>query len=205
MDTLNPLNMLLFALPIILMILIPFIIKQRKFGILNKECRNKMQKEEIEQYNLNTVGKQVAFGLKRFLLIFLLFFIVMSIIVIPLHEFLHAIPGALFGADMKVGLMPQNLIAVALTSTPLTKLQFLIVGITPILLLGIIPAIVIAMGYPKKIKSPKISWILMCMCISMILSAGPDLVCTYNIMTNVPNGAIIQQTDNETYWYMPEK
>jgi len=203
MEVLNPLNMLLFAVPIVLIILIPFIIKQRKFGLLNKEYRNKMQKEEIEKHNLNTVGKQAAFGIKRFLLIFLLFFIFMSIIVTPLHEFLHAIPGAFFGADMKVGFMPQNLIAVAMTSSPLTKLQFLIVGITPIIVLGIIPAIVIAIGYPKKIKNPKISWILMCMCISMILSAGPDLVCTYNIMTNVPNGAIIQQTDNETYWYMP--
>jgi len=205
LDTLNPINMLIFALPIILIILIPFIIKQRKFGFLNKEFRNKMQKEEIEKNNLNTVGKQVGFAMKRALLIFVSLTLVFMLIVIPLHEFLHAIPGALFGADMKVGFMPQNLVAVAMTSTPLTKLQFLIVGITPILLLGIIPAIAIAIGYPKKIKSPIISWILMCMCISMILSAGPDLVCTYNIMTNVPNGAIIQQTDDDTYWYMPEK
>jgi len=204
MDNLNPLNIILFALPIILIVLIIFIIKQRKFGMLNKEIRNKIQKENIEKYNLNTVGKQVTWGIKRGFLTCISFIMIMFLIITPLHEFLHAIPGILFGADMKVGFMPQEFLAVAMTSSPLTKLQYLIILITPVLVLGIIPAIAIALGYPKKIKSPIMSWFIMFMCLSMILSAGPDLVSIYNISTQVSNGAIMQADDNNMYWYMPE-
>ncbi len=200
-DNMNPINQLLFCLPIILCLLIPMIIKQKKYGLFNKEQRIKMKEENIKKYELNTVGKQALFGIKEYLKII---FLMMTIgfLTIPIHEMVHAISGAIFGADMKVGFIPQMLIAVAITSSKLTKVQYLVLLLTPIIILGILPAITILLNYPKSIKNAKAAWLALFLCFGVVLSAGPDLISTYNIIKNVPNGAIMQQTDDDMYWYM---
>ena len=34
------------------------------------------------------------------------------------------------------------------------------------------------------------------------MTTGPDLISSFNIIKNVPNGAVMQQTDNNMFWYM---
>lgn len=203
-DNMNPINQILICIPVLILILIPFIIKQRKYGLLNKDYRNKMQKELIGKNNLNTIGKQVRFVLIRIFGMMIIMNIVLWVIVLPIHELIHAIPGALQGANMKIGFIPQMLTFIAITSTPLSKLQYLIMLIMPAIVLGIIPAIIIIINFPKKIKNAVKAWIAMMICVMAIMTTGADIISTYNIITNVPDGAIIQQTDDNIYWYIPE-
>ena len=200
-DSFNPLYEILFCLPIILLILIPTIIKHRKYGILNKEVQNEMK----EKVGLKTTKEKVKFFLKNYIKIFIIYLLIFFFIMLPLHEYMHAFVGAIFGANMKVGIIPEMAIAVTMTSSPLTKLQFVLFLITPMIIMGIFPAIIILLNYPKKIKNHFLAWFLTFLCLGSILSASADLISTYNICKSVPNGAIIQSTDENTYWYMPHK
>ena len=103
---------------------------------------------------------------------------------------------------MKVGFIYQMFAAVAITSSKLSKMQYLILLLTPVTVLGIIPAILILLNYPKKIKNAKLAWIALTACIIFIMTTGPDLISSFNIIKNVPNGAVMQQTDNNMFWYM---
>ena len=80
---------------------------------------------------------------------------IVGLLSMPIHEIFHAIAGAIFGADMKVGFIYQMFAAVAITSSKLSKMQYLILLLTPVTVLGIIPAILILLNYPKKIKNAK--------------------------------------------------
>lgn len=200
-DNLNPINQLFFWLPIILCLLIPMIIKQRKYGLFNKEEQIKIKEENIKRYKLDTTGKKVGFVIKEYLKIVVILMIV-SLLSMPIHEIFHAIAGAIFGADMKVGFIYQMFAAVAITSSKLSKMQYLILLLTPVTILGIIPAILILLNYPKKIKNAKLAWIALTACIIFIMTTGPDLISSFNIIKNVPNGAVMQQTDNNMFWYM---
>ncbi len=200
-DNLNPINWLIFTLQIILILAVILIIKQKKYGILNKECRKKMQEENIEKYKLNTMGKKVLFGLKTFIKLYITYMIFFFVIMI-IHEFLHALVGAICGGNMRVGIMYPG--AVTVTDTALTKFQYLIILLTPMITLGILPAIIILLSYPKKIKKHFVVWFITFLCIGTILSAAPDLISTYNICKQVPNGAIMQETDEYIYWYNNE-
>ena len=203
-DNMNILNQFLFCLPIILLILIPFILKQKKYGMFNREYREKAQREFIKKNNLDTVGKQVIFVMKRYILIVFLFLFLFYFIVTPIHELIHAVTGALFGAEMKVGFIPQMLVTVAITGTPLSKLQYLLILCMPVILIGIIPAVIVLIKFPKKIKNATKVSILIIFFLAIIVSAGADLISIYNMIKQVPNGAMMQQTDNGMYWYMPE-
>ena len=203
-DNFNPINWLIFGIPIIILLFIPMIYKQKKYGILNKEIRKKLSEENIIKYKLNDSKRKISFALKYFIIIFAMIMIGSCAIGIILHEFLHAFVGFLFGADMKVGYIPSIGIWCALTDSPMTKFQCICYLLSPILLLGIIPAIMVLLYYPKKIKNHLKAWILFLFFISIISTAFPDIVAAYNIYKNVPhNGIIISDNDN-SYWYISE-
>jgi len=123
------------------------------------------------------------------------------------HELLHAIIGFIFGGNMKIGIIPGG--AVTITDTPMTKIQYLIMLLSPVILIGIIPSIILAIKYPSKtntsFKTALISWFYMCMFLGMIFSASPDLISTYNVCNIIPNGAIMKQTNEGMIWYMPDE
>lgn len=204
LDNLNPINWIIFGLPIILLLLIPMIYKQKKYGILNKEIRKKWSEENIKKYKLNNLKRQIKYGFKQFIIFSSIVLIGSLLIGIFVHEFLHAFIGFLFGADMKVGYIPSLGIWCALTESPMTKFQLLCYVVAPILLLGIVPAIIVLFNYPKKIKNHLKAWVLFLLFISIISSAFPDIIATYNICKNVPHNAIIVNDDNNSYWYMTE-
>lgn len=202
-ENFNVLNWLLFSIPIISIFVIIGIIKQRKYGILNKEIRNKQKEENINKYNLNTSKKQMLFAIKQFFKVFITFYII-AIVIMIIHELLHAFVGMLLGGNMKVAIIPGG--AVTITSSAMTRTQYLFILLTPVITMGIIPSIVLTLIYPKKIgnsfKKSFITWFCMIAFVSMIFSASPDIISTYNIFKEVPKGAIMQQDDENMYWYM---
>ena len=204
-ENFNVLNWLLFSLPIISIFIIIGIIKQRKYGILNKEIRKQQKEENINKYNLNTSKKQMIFALKQFFKIFIAFYII-AIALMIIHEWLHAFVGMLCGGNMKVAIIPGG--AVTITSSAMSRTQYLFMLLTPVITMGIIPSIVLALIYPKKIgnsfKKSFIIWFCMIAFVSTIFSASPDIISTYNIFKEVPKDAIMQQDDKNMYWYMKE-
>lgn len=202
-DNFNVLNWCLFSLPIILFFVIIAVIKHRKYGVLNKEYQKKKQEENISKYNLDTKTKKILFALRQFLKAFISFYII-AVVYMGIHEFMHALVGFMFGADMKVAIIPGG--AVAITSSALTRTQYLIILLTPITVLGIIPSILVSILYNKKratnFKNSFIAWFFLCLFSGMIFSASPDIISTYNILTEVPKDAIMQQNDDNMYWYI---
>ena len=204
LDNLNPINWIIFGLPIILLLLIKMIYKQRIYGILNKEIRKKWFEEKIKKYKLNNSKRQVKYAFKQLIIFSGIVLIGSLLIGTFVHEFLHAFVGFLFGADMKVGYIPSLGIWCALTESPMTKFQCLCYVLAPILLLGIVPAIIVLFNYPKKIKNHLKAWVLFLLFVSIMSTAFPDIIATYNICKNVPHNAIIVNDDNNSYWYIPE-
>ena len=199
-DNFNILNWILFSLPIILVFILIAVNKHKKYGVLNKE---KWKEESIAKYNLDTQKRKILFGIKRFFKAYFLFF-ALSILIMVVHEFLHAFVGMCFGADMKVAIIPGG--AIAITSTALTRTQYLIMLLTPVILLGIIPSILLAILYNREratsFKNSFVAWFCMCLLCGMIFSASPDIISTYNVLNEIPKDAIMRQTDENMYWYI---
>jgi len=123
-----------------------------------------------------------------------------SILSIPIHEFIHAI--FMFGHKVYIGFNPDYFICFALYTGSMSKWQNILALIAPFVLLGIIPFVILTISYPRKIKN-KSKYLACVLCIICIMSTMiPDLIATYNIMKNVPNGAKIIDDTEETYWYI---
>ena len=204
-DNFNVFNWLLFTLPIIIIFVVVAIKKHKKYGVLNKENKKKWKEESIAKYNLDTEKKKVLFGIKQFFKAFILFYII-AIVIMAIHELMHAFVGMCFGADMKVAIIPGG--AIAVTSSALTRTQYLIMLVTPVLFLGIIPSILLAFLYNEEratnFKNSFIAWFCVCLFCGMIFSASPDIISTYNVLKEIPKDAIMRQTDDNMYWYEEE-
>ena len=199
-DNFNLINWLLFSLPIILVFVIIAINKHKKYGVLNEENKKKWKEDSISKYNLDSKKKIVFFGMKRFFKAFIMFYI-LAIGIMAIHELLHALVGYFFGADMKVAIIPGG--AVAITSTALTRTQYLIMLLVPVIVLGIIPSILLAIFYNEEratsFKNSFIAWFCLCLFCGMIFSASPDIISTYNVLKEIPQDAIMRQTDDNMY------
>lgn len=198
-DMSNPLNWYIIAIPIFAIILIIMFFKQRKNGIFNKDIK----KEYIESNNITGTKKILLTALKRFLVIILVFF-GGTILIVPIHELLHCIAGALVGLNMKFGIDPQLFAGFAYTDDPLTKSQFLFMSLTPLIILGIVPLVIIFIKYPKGKISYNVAikyWILTCFIGAMIMSCSPDIIQSFNFIKHIPNNAIVA----EDYWYIQNK
>jgi len=198
-DMSNPLIWSIVSVPIFLIILIIMFLKQRKNGIFNKDMKN----EYVEKNKITDKRKMVLTALKRFFLVIIIF-IFATILITPVHELLHCIAGALVGLNMKYGFDPQTFIAFAYTEDSLTKIQFLVMSLTPLITLAIIPLVVLfikynreKMNYEKGLKY----WILTCLIGTIIMSCSPDIIQSYNFIKHIPNKAIVE----EDYWYIPNE
>ena len=198
-DMSNPLNWFIIGVPIFAIILFIMAFKQRKNGIFNKEVR----KDYNEKNKITDKRKILTTILKRFFSVVLIFMLGI-LIVIPIHELLHCIAGGLVGLDMKFGIDLVSFMAFAYTENPLTKVQFLIMSLTPLIILAIIPLIILFSTYPRKEKNFKkglIYWILTCFIGCMIMSSCPDIIQSFNVIKNIPNNAVMEND----YWYIPNE
>lgn len=198
-DMSNPLNWFLISIPIVVVILVVMFLKQKRNGIFNKDIR----KEYMENNKITGAKRILLTGLKRIFIVFLIFF-VGTLLIIPIHELLHCIAGALVGLNMKFGIDPQSFVAFAFTEDSLSKIQFLFMSLTPLIILGIIPLLIIFIKYPKGkigfIQGMKY-WILTCFIGGMIMYCSPDMIQSFNFIKNIPSNSIVE----ENYWYIPNE
>lgn len=127
---------------------------------------------------------------------FLFIGVIIGLLLILLHELLHAIAFPK-DATVYIGIMPGSLTAVALSSSPVKRNRFLFLSILPIIL-GLIPLVLFCF---TSNAFKEFNGILFGMSIMGMTSIYPDLYNIYNILKEVPKGAIIQNNKNETYYY----
>ncbi len=121
---------------------------------------------------------------------------IIGILLIPVHEFLHAVcyPKE---AVVYVGVCLKKAAAYAISFYPVSKRRYIIMSLAPALL-GIIPLVIF-------IVCP-ISWkTLLTVCVVPsfmgLISPSPDYMDVFQIIRQVPNGARIQAANDGLYWF----
>lgn len=193
----NDLNLVVFTIPIIVVVLTIIIIKQKRYGFINKDIRKEIQEENISKYNLDTKKKKILFGLRNFFIIYIGFLILMYSSII-IHEYLHAIPAALMGYNCKIAIgIPMGGVTWIIEET--LKTHTILFLLTPLLILGIIPAMYSCIVKVTK-KNYLKQWIIGLISCMMIFTCGFDIINTYNIIS-FPNDSYVGEANGIFYWY----
>ena len=138
--------------------------------------------------------QNVLYGYKILLKIFIV--CLLPVLIAPVHELIHAI---FFAGNVEIGFMSGYMIVSPLDT--MSKLQSVIAGLAPVIILAIIPFVIAnILLYKNKVKIAKYLMIVL-FSIIMLFSAAPDLIFVYNISKYIPNGSIIQQIDGEIYYH----
>lgn len=127
---------------------------------------------------------------------FLFIGVIIGFFLIIVHELLHAIAFPK-NATVYIGIMPQNLTAVALSSSSVKRNRFIFLSILPIIL-GLIPLVIFCFSN-NGLK--ELNGILFGMAIMGMVGVYPDIYNIVNILRVVPEDATIQNNKNETYYF----
>lgn len=127
---------------------------------------------------------------------FLFIGIIIGVLLIIVHELLHAIAFPK-NATVYIGIIPKYLTAVALSSSPVKRNRFIFLSILPIIL-GIIPLIIFCFS-SNNLK--ELNGLMFGMSIMGMVSIYPDIYNIFNILKVVPKNATIQNNKNETYYF----
>lgn len=127
---------------------------------------------------------------------FLFLGVIIGILLIFVHELLHAIAFPK-NATVYIGVIPKSFTAVALSSSPVNRNRFIFLSILPIIL-GLIPLVIFCFS-SNELK--ELNGILFGMAIMGMVSVYPDIYNIFNIFKVVPKNAIIQNNKNETYYF----
>lgn len=125
---------------------------------------------------------------------------VIALIGILIHELLHAVvyPKE---ATVEIGIIPKSFGAFAVSTYPLTKKNFVLMSLLPIVL-GVIPLVLFIIN---PIEYKEINAILFMCAMMGLVSPYPDFFNIYNIvLKQAPKGALIQFSSNHCYWYIPQ-
>ena len=127
---------------------------------------------------------------------FLFIGIIIGVLLIIVHELLHAIAFPK-NATVYIGIIPKYLTAVALSSSPVKRNRFIFLSILPIIL-GIIPLIIFCFS-SNNLK--ELNGLMFGMAIMGMVSIYPDIYNIFNILKVVPKNATIQNNKNEKYYF----
>ena len=187
-------NCILSVVPIILIIIFILSLKIKKYNI-KKDIKESIHKY-LDKYN----GKkkwQIIILIELKLIFFSLFFLCFNII---FHELIHAICEYFFNKNVIIGFDITSMIAYVKSLSPTyTKFEKITILIMPIIITGIIPIIVCFFKLKKSKKRLFIAILILFLC-SNIAVCCSDLIDVYNYVRFVPNRAIIQKYDNDTYF-----
>ena len=127
---------------------------------------------------------------------FLFIGVIIGFLLILVHELLHAVA---FPKDaiVYIGIMPKNLTAVALSSSPVNRNRFVFLSILPIIL-GLIPLVIFCFS-SNDLK--ELNGILFGMSIMGMIGVYPDIYNIFNILKVVPKNDTIQNNKNETHYF----
>ncbi len=123
--------------------------------------------------------------------------VMIGFLFVIIHEFIHALfyPNE---SIVNIGIVLNPFYAYATSINEISKISFITMSIMPFIILGVIPFILFIYYFSKNIK---IASILLGFCIMGLIGGTPDLYNIYNISKQVPNNAIIINSENHTYWY----
>ncbi len=122
--------------------------------------------------------------------------LLIGFLLIPVHEFLHAVcyPKQ---AKVYVGICLKKVAAYAVSFYPIRKSRYIVMSLSP-MLLGILPLIVFCIC-PLQWKA------LLTICVAPafmgMISPSPDYMDVIAIIRQVPNGAYIQASNEGLYWF----
>lgn len=128
--------------------------------------------------------------------IFLFIGVIIGFLLIIIHELLHAVAFPK-NATVYIGIMPESLTAVAVSSSPVKRNRFIFLSILPIIL-GLIPLVIFCFS---RNDLKELNGILFGMAIMGMTSVYPDIYNIFNILKAVPKNATIQNNKNETYYF----
>ena len=198
-DDISLYNCTLAVVPIITMIIFILIFKFKKYSI------KKDFKENIKKYLEKYDGRQkwrIIMYIELKLIIFSIFFLCFTII---FHELIHVICEYFFNKNVIIGFDVTSMIAYVKSLSPTyTKFEKITILIMPIIITGIFPIIVCFLKL-KKSKNKVIIVILILFLCSNIAVSCSDLIDVYNYIRFIPNGAIIQKYDNDTYFIQKQQ
>lgn len=121
---------------------------------------------------------------------------VIGFLLIPVHEFLHALCYPK-GAKVYVGICLKKAAAYAVSFYPIKKSRYIVMSLAP-MLLGVIPLIIFIVC-PLRWKA------LLTVCIVPafmgMISPSPDYMDVISVIRQVPNGAKIQASNEGLYWF----
>lgn len=199
-DDMGILNCILAVVPIIAVFLYFLIIEIRKYSV-DIDLKNLIQKyftNNTKEYNKKW-KKVLLIELKVmiFSIICSIVFIIISMIV---HELLHAICEYFFGKSVIIGFDLTSIIGyVKSLSTTYNKFEKIMILAIPALITGVFPILICFIKLKKAVNKLIISLIILLSCVNISLCCS-DFINIYNFIKYVPNGAIIQYYENETYY-----
>lgn len=117
-----------------------------------------------------------------------------SVLVIPLHEILHAIcfrETVEFHTYLKKGL------CFVVGTESMTKARFVLMCLLPNIVFGVIP-------YALFFIFPDQVWLGIFGLLGLGAGAG-DYINVFNALTQMPKGSLCFMSKNRSYWYIPKK
>ncbi|CAM3713288.1 DUF3267 domain-containing protein [Marinicrinis lubricantis] len=129
----------------------------------------------------------------------LLVLLALFIIIVPLHEFIHAffLPDSLRSDKVFFGLYPKGMAFYVHYEGGLSKTRFLVVMIAPFVILSIVPMIILI------VFDLHISYIARMSVLNGLL-ACVDLLGFSTIVRKIPRNATIRNKGSKTYWKVQE-
>jgi hypothetical protein len=122
--------------------------------------------------------------------------LVLLLLLIPAHEFLHALahPGWGLSSNTVIGLWLSKGMFYGHYEGEMSRNRFLLVFVTPYIILGMLPTILIA-TIPELMQS-RLLWLSL---FGSVLACG-DLVGAGLIFFQIPRSAIVRNKGWKTYW-----
>ena len=128
-------------------------------------------------------------------------FLLILLLIIPLHELLHALshPGWGLSAKTIIGMWISRGLFYAHYEGVMSRNRFLLISVTPCLVLGVLPAVVWGI-FPGGWWSADMSQNLLFLSLTGTLAASGDFVGAVLMYLQIPNSAIIRNKGWRTYW-----
>ena len=132
--------------------------------------------------------------------------IVVLILFIPTHEFLHALccPGWGLSSSTYLGLWLSKGFIYIHHEGPMHRNRFLLVLIVPYLALSLLPLLLMILL--KYIGwTPEIMVCLGWLSLLGSISAGGDFVSAWSLLTRIPKTAVVRNKDHRSYWKLVDR
>lgn len=127
--------------------------------------------------------------------------LLISLILLVPHEFIHAV---FMGRNAEVFMYYslKHMMMFVITLSPMTKARFIVMSFMPAFILGWIPFLVGLLCFPAQSAA---GGIIMTAGFYCAIMGGGDYMNMFNAAVQMPKGSLTQLSGMHSYWFMPEK